>query len=266
MKKFVDHLEEEQLLQLEVVTPAAVEAEEEEEEAAAAGPETVVCTYEVFSSSTQSLADPAINDSIVVIGRKLLQANLLALPNIKHSKLASKISSDSPVSTATTSWLFTEQMVQHIFSRVQDLQKEDVTKSMKMKAVIDLFKHLKSLGFTSYYRNTRSLMGDDTTIFDMTSIKYEASMFVEEAIVDSVRGDVQYAEKCYYAVLDAICVLRFNAQYNEDLTKDNVKRGAGFLVEYFYYLRRLYNHIGGVFNASNGFLRFAEAITISQPG
>lgn len=41
---------------------------------------------------------------------------------------------------------------------------------MKFKAVLDVFKYLKSLGFTSYFMNTSQLMGDNTVIYDMHSI------------------------------------------------------------------------------------------------
>jgi len=51
-------------------------------------------------------------------------------------------------------WLMQEQMISHLFSRITDLKEGEVTRNMKFKAVIDIFKYLKSLGFTSYFLST----------------------------------------------------------------------------------------------------------------
>lgn len=150
-------------------------------------------------------------------------------------------------------------MITHIFERVKDLHLADVTRNMKFKAVLDIFKYLKTLGFTSYFLNTSQLMGDNTLIYDMRSIKLDSSLLGSE-LADYIKDDIHYIEKCYYSTLDKICVLRYNTNYHEDLTKDNIRRGSGFLIEYFYYIKRAYIALNGLFAQAMPFIAFAENI------
>ncbi|EGR30434.1 type a von willebrand factor domain protein [Ichthyophthirius multifiliis] len=130
------------------------------------------------------------------------------------------------------SWLYIEESIIDVFDRIKCLHGEDVTRNMKYKAVIDYFKFLKTLGFTSYYKTTTQIMKDNTLLYDMKVINSENFHIL------GLQEDFTYIEKCYYNTLDKICILKFNNQYSEDLTMDNIKRGSGFLIEFFYYIKR----------------------------
>lgn len=96
-------------------------------------------------------------------------------------------------------------------------------------------------------------MGDNTVIYDMRSINLNTQLLGTE-LTDYLSQDIQYIEKCYYTTLDKICVLRFNTNYHDDLTKDSIRRGSGFLIEYFYYIKRIYLHLNTLFKNSTDFI------------
>ena len=98
------------------------------------------------------------------VGQKLLERNALSLrlPQIftKWNQVA-----DWRQHTATVnSSLFLEELVSDLFERTDALKGEDVTRLMKQKAVGDLFKQLKMIGFSSSFRTASSLMGNNTMI------------------------------------------------------------------------------------------------------
>ncbi|KAL4485768.1 hypothetical protein ABPG72_012308 [Tetrahymena utriculariae] len=196
-------------------------------------------------------------EKVIQIGRKLLLQNCLSVPPIKHYKQCQVVEKPDEL----CAWLYKEQMISQVFERVKDLTQEEVTRNMKFKAVLDIFKYLKSLGFTSYFLNTSQLMGDNTVIYDMRSIKLDTSLLGAE-LTNYLSQDIHYIEKCYYTTLDKICVLRFNSNYHEDLTKDNIRRGCGFLIEYFYYIKRIYLQLNSLFKNSSSFISFVENMSI----
>ena len=83
--------------------------------------------------------------------KKLFELNYLSIPfNKNMQNKAAEIKNADNI----CAWLYTEQIIIEIFDRIKSLHSEDVSRNMKYKAVMDFFKHLKALGFTSFYKTT----------------------------------------------------------------------------------------------------------------
>lgn len=80
--------------------------------------------------------------------------------------------------------------------------------------------------------------------------------------METLEEDVKYIEKCYYSTLDKICVLKFNTNYHKDLTLENIRRASGFLIEFFYFVKRIYLSIDKLLLNSTHFISFVDNIRI----
>ena len=106
---------------------------------------------------------------------------------------------------------------------------------MKFKALQDLTKSLKELGFSGFYKSL-----SDTIVYDFENIKLKQKIGVSELLV----GGLEKTESNYYNILDRICHIKKNTSYHTDLNIDMIKKITGFLIEFFYFLRKFYNNFG----------------------
>lgn len=59
-------------------------------------------------------------------------------------------------------------------------------------------------------------------------------------MIESIRK----TEECYYKTLNNISVIKNLSVYTPDLTKQQIAKGGGFLLELFFHFRELYQEFG----------------------
>lgn len=79
---------------------------------------------------------------------------------------------------------------------------------MKFKAVMDLYKELKTIGLTSYYKTTASLFGDNSIVYDFKSLNADREIHSQDPSISEVVSYLLDAENYYYKLLDQINLLK----------------------------------------------------------
>lgn len=98
------------------------------------------------------------------IAKQLFLTNMLPLPTpvaVEDDKIE-----EEEIYDDVSAWVHKEDMIRSVFERISDLQEEGVTRTMKSRAVIDLFKYLNSLGLSPFSVAAGKMLSSEEIIFD----------------------------------------------------------------------------------------------------
>jgi len=224
------------------------------------------------------------SDELLVKAHKILRKCSLKLSKSFYSseKVIKSIKIEENAEFST-SYEYLNGIIELLFTRIEDLKKENVTKLMKFRALQDLYKILKDIGLTSLYKTYSDIeLIYEFELFEVNSDKnvnfcdknvifpdekkeeipdeiswiqqfynrnpvFSYKSTNSDRFTGKMRKILEKIEGNYYKILDRISVLRTCNEFHADIALLHIRKGMGFVMEMFYSFRSQYKKFSDLF-------------------